>query len=206
MSPANEAKLDASMKRLGCFKPIVVREVVEEGVTVLQILGGEHRAQSAVRSGIDVPIINLGAIDDKKAKEISLADNARYGDDDAIKLATMLKEMGDVEELQDFLPYTADDYASIFQAADIDLSELDIDENFEATAKGEEAAEPPLTKVPKTHTIMRFKVPVGDAERLTELIARCQTTFGYTAADQLTNAGDALVHLMLTSTEPELDD
>lgn len=195
LTPENEAKLEASIKRFGFFRPVVVREVGGE----LEILGGEHRWQIAKKLGMKVPVMNLGAIDDTKAREIMLTDNARYGVDDTISLAEFLKEMGDTAALQDFLPYTETDIAEIFSSVDIALDDLEIEENFEQEAEKE--PEPPAAKAPKTHTIMRFKVSLRDAERLTALIASTQKKHGYTAADDLTNAGDALVHLLFDQFE-----
>src|SRR5437762_10365036 len=84
VSPDNEAKIDASNQRLGMFKPIIVRELPDG---TLQILGGAHRRESAIRLGWDqVPVFNVGPVSDKQAKEIGLADNARYGHDDTLAL------------------------------------------------------------------------------------------------------------------------
>lgn len=195
LTPENEAKLEASIKRFGFFRPVVVREVGGE----MEILGGEHRWIIAKKLGMKVPIMNLGAIDDQKAKEIMLTDNARYGVDDTISLAEFLKEMGDTASLQDFLPYTDTDIEEIFSSVDIALEDLEIAENFEREEEND--PEPPAAKAPKTHTIMRFKVSLRDAERLTALIASTQKKHGYTAADELTNAGDALVHLLVDQFE-----
>jgi hypothetical protein len=145
---------------------------------VLEIIGGEHRWIAAKKIGLkEIPVINLGPISDEKAKEISVIDNARYGTDDTLALADLLKSIGDVGDLQDFLPYAADDLASIFSSADIALDELDIDQDFE---KADISPEPPAAKAPKTHTIMRFKVSLKDAETLTKLIATTQKQHGPT--------------------------
>ncbi|WP_287333214.1 ParB/RepB/Spo0J family partition protein [Mesorhizobium sp.] len=207
MTPENEAKLEASLDRLGFFRPVIVRET-DQG---LQIIGGEHRWEIAKKKGLKVPIMNLGKIPDRKAKEIGIADNERYGVDDTIAFAEFLKEMGDTSDLQEFLPYTATDFAEIFSSVDIALDDLDIEENFENSKEKEQEA--PAAKAPKTHTIMRFKVPLGDAERITALIASTQKTHHLTGSDELTNAGDALVQLLLSSQAPagegasvELDD
>jgi len=208
MSPDSEGKLDNSIRRFGCFKPIVVREIrVDDEGVALEIIGGEHRAQSAVRVGLDrVPIMNLGPISDKEAKEISLADNARYGADDTLELAKLLKDLGDLDEIQSYLPYADADLTSIFSASDIALDELELDDAFEGNKEKEPEPEIPAIKAAKTHTIMRFKVPLSDAERITEMVTRIQTAHGYTAGDQLTNAGDALVHLLLTSDQSGAED
>lgn len=193
VSPENELKIRESIARNGMFKPIIVREV--EGVPGYEILGGEHRWEQAVELGAsEVPVANLGFISEKQAKEIGLIDNARYGADDTLSLSELLKEIGDVPELQSFLPYGQADIDAIFSASVIALDDLEIDESFEKPAETEDLA--PLPKPTKTHAQMRFKVPLADAERITALIAKTQKDYGYTTEDELTNAGDALVHLL----------
>lgn len=198
VTPENEAKLEASIKRFGFFRPLVVREIGEE----LEIIGGEHRWEYAKKHGLKVPVMNLGPISDQEAKEISIADNSRYGIDDTLAFAELLKELGDTGTLQEFLPYTETDFADIFSSVDIALDDLDIEENFEKDE--EDTSVEPAAKAPKTHTIMRFKIPLRDAERITALIASTQKQHGLTDADELTNAGDALVQLLLDqSTDAE---
>lgn len=189
LTPENEAKLEASIKRFGFFRPVVVREV--EGVR--EIVGGFHRWEIGKRLGMKIPVMNLGPITDQEAKEILLADNARYGMDDTLALAEFLKDLGS-DDFQDFLPYTETDVEDIFSSLNIALDDLDIEENFEKEAANDE--EPPLPKAPKTHTIMKFKVPLLDAEKITAMIAETQKHHGLTDSDQLTNAGDALVQLL----------
>ena len=193
VSPENEEKLAKSIELLGLFKPIVVRELYDEETdTSFEILGGEHRWQGAKFLGhIEIPIFNLGAIDDDKAKKIALADNARYGADDTIELAKLLESLGDAGDLQDFLPYSSADLSAIFSSVTIALDELDLPESYEEESA---APGPAPESAPKTHTIMRFKVPLGDAEKITELIVKVKKRQNFTSSDDLTNAGDALVH------------
>ncbi len=199
VSPENQAKLDAAVERMGMFKPIVVRELSEGSY---EILGGEHRRDSAVRVGLkQVPVISVGKIEDVRAKEISLADNARYGTDDMAELAGVLESLG-VEEhdISAFLPFTETDLQTIFTASDIDVDSLDFDDpDDSASDLPDETSE----KAPKTHTIMRFKVQIGDAERISEVIKRAQREQGLNGSDDLTNAGDALVHVLLGSINDE---
>ena len=192
VSPENERKRRASLERNGIFKPIIVRETKDGEY---EILGGQHRWEQAIELGLEtIPVFNLGEIDDNRAKEIGLADNARYGSDDTVELAELLKSLGDIEELQNFLPYGASDFDAIF-TANIALDELEIDEDLEVELETPEEIEP-VTKPTKTHTLMRFKVPIADAERITALIASTQKEYGFTKADELTNVGDALVQIL----------
>jgi ParB-like chromosome segregation protein Spo0J len=201
-SPENEARLEGSLDRFdGLFKPIIVREV--KGAAGYEILGGEHRWLIAKRKKLaKVPVWNLGHLADKMAKEISIADNARYGADDTLALSELFKDLGEsAEDIQSYLPYGDVDIQSIFSSTDIALDDLVLDDD------DEKSFEPEATpKLPKTHTLMRFKVAIEDAERLSELIARTQKTYGFTSSDQATNAGDALVHLLLNGGFEATDD
>lgn len=189
VSPENETKLDESMKRLGVFKPIICRELADGS---LEILGGEHRNDSAIRLGLsEIPVINLGRISDKRAKEVSLVDNGRYGADDTLSLAALLEDLGDVDELSSFMPYSDVDLTSIFASTSIALDELELPEN-EELPKGSLPE-----KAVQTHQVLRFKVPVQDAAELSALIEHIMKTQGFTTEDSLSNAGNALVHLLL---------
>lgn len=188
VSPDNETKLDESLKRFGIFKPILARQVGKE----LEILGGQHRWEAAKRLGIaTVPVINLGALDDATAKEIGLVDNGRYGVDDAEGLAGLLKNLGKPSELATFLPYSDKELEVIFKTDELDFDSLDIDgDDDEIELKPTEVSSGP------THQIMRFKLPVEDAEWVSSLISKVVKSQGLTDSDSLTNAGDALVHIL----------
>jgi ParB-like chromosome segregation protein Spo0J len=196
VTPQNEAKIEESLTRHGgFFKPIICRET-DAG---LEILGGQHRWEIAQRMGYtELPVYNLGRISDEKAKEISLIDNARYGADDTLALSELLKELGSADDLQAYLPYTDADLTAIFQSSNIALDDLELDDP-EIKIQGEpEIPDEKQAKAPKTHTIMRFKVSLADAEKITARIVEVQKDHGFTAADDLTNAGDALVHLIVS--------
>jgi len=201
VSPENETKLARSLAELGQFKPLVVRELPDAATdTQFEILGGEHRWGVAKNVGItEVTIFNLGVIDDTLAKKISLADNAKYGADDTLALAKLLAEIGSADEMQQILPYSDADISAIFSASDIALDELELPESYEEPDAGAEKPE----RVANTHTIMRFKVPLTDAERITEMVTRTLKKQGYTSSDELTNAGDALVHIMFAEREDD---
>jgi ParB family chromosome partitioning protein len=189
VSPENELKIEASIKRFGVFKPIIVRELSDG---TLEILGGKHRNDAAIRMGLsEVPVMSLGNIPDDKAKEIGLVDNGRYGEDDPLQLSELLKSLGsDSIELQSFLPLTDDDLHSIFATSSIALDELDLSDEDETLP------ELPTAPVVQTHQLMRFKVPVEDAAKLTAVIERTMKEQGFTEEDSFTNAGNALVYLL----------
>lgn len=185
MTPQNEEKLEKSIERLEMWKPIIVRTLGDDS---LEILGGEHRTQIAVKRGIDkVPVINLGKISDEKAKEISLADNGRYGTDDALKLSELFGTL-QVEQLSEFLPYSDRELEVLFDTK-IDFSSLELTDDDDAPVEKPES--PPV----KTHQVLRFKVPVEDAHVINDLIESIMKHQGFVDSDSLTNAGDALVYV-----------
>lgn len=194
MSLENEAKLAESLKRNSMYDAIIARELFDG---TYQILGGEHRTRVAKKIGIkELPVIVLKNIDDNKAKEISLTHNARYGSDDSLKLSDLLNSLDDANILSDIMPYSSIEIETLMSASKIDFDSLisldDLDDDLdEMDAK---------VSLPKTHTIMRFKVSIEDATSIEDLLKESIKVNGFTESDALTNAGDALVQCLLNST------
>lgn len=187
VSPENEAKIEESLRRNGFFKPVLTREL-EDGT--LEIIGGEHRWQAAKRLGYDtVPVINLGLITEERAKEVSLIDNGRYGHDDAYRLADLLGDLGNTDDLAAFLPYSSRELESIFTSVSISLDDLELPDDVESVSL-------PAEKPVQTHSIVRFKVPIEDVATITDLIEQTMRTQKFSEEDSLTNAGNALVHIV----------
>lgn len=187
--PADEAKLEASIARHGMFKPIVCRELPDGR---LQILGGHYRAAAAVRRGMaEVPVVNLGEVDEGRAREITLIDNGRYGRDDAVALADLIASLGDPAELASFLPYDTAELGAIAAATSVDLDTLGLDLEDAAAER-----EPPVPKAPKTHATMQFRVHLVEEPLVREAVEAVMRDQGFTASDQKSNAGDALVWIV----------
>jgi ParB-like chromosome segregation protein Spo0J len=191
-----EQRLRASITEFGLYKPILVRELSDSGA--LQILGGEHRWQIATDMGLTtVPVVNLGEIDDKKAKLLGLADNGQYGEDDASMLSRILKDIGE-EDVAMFLPYSDQDLAGMFAAADIDLDSLGFDDDEARVPLTPEAD----TRAKITHELMRLKVPVEDRERVQGFFDHIVNTRGLKAEeDSMVAAGMALVLIVNAARE-----
>lgn len=187
VSPEDAAKLDASIARHGLFKPVIIR-TLDDGTR--QILGGHYRVESALRLGLDaIPVVNLGQLSDDKAKEITVIDNGRYGQDDTLVLGELLDSLGDSETLSYFLPFDKAELEAITTSCKIDLDTLGLEEpDAEPVERAAKAA--------KTHQVMRFKVSVEDEKQITETFKAIMQAQDFTGSDQLTNAGDALVWLV----------
>ena len=186
VSPENEKKLEESLKRFGVYKPIVCRELNND---VLEIIGGEHRWKAAKRLGLKtVPVVNLGRVSNARAKEIMLVDNGRYGEDDTLKLAELLKDIGNTDEIMSFMPMSEEELETIFASSSIALDDLDSSDDDLPDLSS-------ITKKVQSHQIMRFKIPVEDCDSIQRMIEATMKTQGFTTEDSLSNAGNALVHL-----------
>lgn len=202
VSHENEEKLRASIERHGMFKPILVREISDPMLPgwpnelQFQCIGGWHRCEQAIELGYaEVPAINLGPIDDEKAKEISLADNARYGIDDTLKLSEILGDL-DTSMLENILPWSNRDIAALTASLSVDIDDLDLDEPVIPDADEDDRPED-RTKPTKTHQNLTFRNSINDAARIAALIKKTQEEQGFTSEDDKTNAGDALAYLLL---------
>lgn len=190
VSPENEAKLDASITRVGFVDPVLVRTLKDGS---LEILGGEHRTLSAIRLGLPkIPALNLGMIDDVRAKEIGLLDNSRYGTDDMMMLGELLQELGSVSELAEFLPISSNEMDAIISTTSIDMDDLEIPDDDD-----DAPSEPPMPeKKGPSHTLLKIKVPVADAERVIEFIENIVKEQGLMDDDSMAAAGMGLVWLV----------
>lgn len=201
VDPINQQKLEASLKMDGIKRPIVVRQLDNGDY---QIIGGQHRTEAAINLGWkEVPIINRGKISDAEAKRETLLDNYRYGSDNLDRLSALLSDpdIGDAASLLDTMPIDEEELAEYFShltSADIDL---DIDDALDDGSKKEADDEDEVLdlgagKPLKTHQIIRFRISVEDQAKLAELLKQTKIDHGYVASDDLTNDGDALIHLV----------
>lgn len=196
VSHENELKIQESLKRHGFFRPVVVRETDNLPRGEYQSLGGWHRVEQATDLGFEtVPVINLGPISDARAKEISLLDNARYGHDDALGLAQLVKDL-DGLDLAMVMPWAQSDLDGFTASLSVNVEDLDLDDAPLAPDDLDKVEQAP-TKEPKTHDILRFKVSLQDAARARAIVGGTMKAQGFSHADDLTNAGDALMHILL---------
>lgn len=188
----NQDKLEKSIATDGFYDAIKVRTLPDGS---LEILGGQHRCRAAIKLGFEkVPVINLGEIPDARAKLICLKDNANYGVEDPDLMRELLNsDIGTAEDLLSVLPIDADSLAAFFEH---DTTLEDFEAELEAPTVDDTAIDLPVTKAPKTHQILRFKIPIDDLDRVQERIERVQREQGLVDNDSLVNAGDALVWIL----------
>ena len=190
VGPEMEIRLEASIREFGFIKPVVCRKIDND---TLQIIGGEHRARKAVEMGLEsIPVVVLEGVSDKRAKAMGLADNGRYGQDDAGKLSAILSDLD--PGMLELLPFDDSDLAGIFSSASIDLDDLGLDDKLPDLddPKPEPAARPK-----PTHELMRFKVPIEDRERVEKFIQQVIKEKGFAAEeDSMISAGMALVEIV----------
>lgn len=199
VDPINQMKLEASIQKDGIKRPIVVR-TLEDGS--LEIIGGQHRTLAAISLGYDrVPVINRGKISDADAKRETLIDNFRYGSDDAMRFSALLQdpEIGSAEELLMTMPIDEEELAGYFAHLTAEKIEVEVDSilNDDEEEKGE-AIDLGAGTPTRTHQIIRFRVSVEDAAKIGEIVKKVRAEQGYMESDDMTNDGDALVHLLLS--------
>jgi len=189
VSPENMVKLKESVRRNGIFRPVVVREVDGN----FEVIAGEHTTRVSIELDMEeIDVYNLGPIDDRKAKEISIIDNQQYGVEDAYGLGNLLRELED--NPADFLPFSEQELSKIFKVSEINLDALELldeGDDFTSDFKPEET----LASKPIDSQIMRFKVPIQDAEFVQRCIEAIIKRQGFKQTDSLAAAGDALVYL-----------
>lgn len=191
----NFEKLKGSIEKLGFFKPILAREL--DGGQ-FEILGGEHRWRAAMEQGIStVPVISVGKISDLVAKQMSLVDNERYGEDDQVALQRLIEEIqSELDyQLSEIAPYDDELAATLARESAIDL------EMLEALSRGEEEpiekdSREKAERVGAEHQTMRFKVTFDASDRVTETIKSIIKEQAINTGNDMENAGEALVWLV----------
>ncbi|WP_200974030.1 ParB/RepB/Spo0J family partition protein [Klebsiella pneumoniae] len=191
----NFEKLKGSIEKLGFFKPILAREL--DGGQ-FEILGGEHRWRAAMEQGISaVPVISVGKISDLVAKQMSLVDNERYGEDDQVALQRLIEEIqSELDyQLSEIAPYDDELAATLARESAIDL------EMLEALSRGDEEpvekdSREKAERVGAEHQTMRFKVTFDASDRVTETIKSIIKEQAINTGNDLENAGEALVWLV----------
>lgn len=191
----NFEKLKGSIEKLGFFKPILAREL--DGGQ-FEILGGEHRWRAAMEQGIStVPVISVGKISDLVAKQMSLVDNERYGEDDQVALQRLIEEIqSELDyQLSEIAPYDDELAATLARESAIDLEMLD------ALSRGDEEpvekdSREKAERVGAEHQTMRFKVTFDASDRVTETIKSIIKEQAINTGNDMENAGEALVWLV----------
>ncbi len=191
----NFEKLKGSIEKLGFFKPILAREL--DGGQ-FEILGGEHRWRAAMEQGIStVPVISVGKISDLVAKQMSLVDNERYGEDDQVALQRLIEEIqSELDyQLSEIAPYDDELAATLARESAIDL------EMLEALSRGDEEpiekdSREKAERVGAEHQTMRFRVTFDASDRVTETIKSIIKEQAINTGNDMENAGEALVWLV----------
>lgn len=191
VTPGNMDKLKKSMSLLGSFKPVIVRDMGD----FFQILGGEHRWQAAVEMGWKtLPVANLGSLSEVDAKQVSVLDNERYGEDDAVSFQRLL------EDIQSDLEYDFGDIAPFSDDLDAILP-VSLTTSFEELERLGEPEEPVIEreraeKTGALHQTMRFKVGFDVAAGVSGVIERVIKEQDIRTGNPMEDAGEALVWLV----------
>lgn len=193
VSEENMAKLRNSISRLDHFRPVIVREDNDQ----LQVIAGWHRTLIARETNSDIPIINLGQVDDQQAREITLADNSRYGSNDPELFTEVMRSMEiPLDDLADFIPGQISDLDFDMDQSSIDLDTLGLED---------EDTKADQTRSAPTHKTLKFRVPIADAHVVEDEIDRVIDEQGFgdeTSAQEA--AGNALVWVFINNNQSQM--
>ncbi|KMJ44971.1 hypothetical protein AB204_11545 [Xenorhabdus khoisanae] len=197
----NMDKLRESLTRLGLFKPIIVREVRDK----YEILGGEHRWRAAVELGMPtVMIANLGEISDSTAKQISVIDNERYGEDDADSFTRLLEEIqtdlsysfADLAPVDDILKDVMPTISTEAAFRELEALSTEMGANTEMDESGSELLRERAERAEvSSHQTMRFKVTTDAAEMIEAVIAAVIRDENIKTGNKMEDAGEALLFI-----------
>jgi hypothetical protein len=172
----NFEKLKKSLQTLGSFKPVLVRET-DLGY---EILGGYHRTEAAKELGIPlIPILNLGEISDDRAKEISLIDNSRYGEDDSEALIKLLDSF-ETDLLEDILP---------------EINAVEIPDTSDALAQLTEELKQ-TKEIESDFKVLKFRLENDKAEEIEAILSKVASEKNIRYPDGYANFSEALYTFM----------
>jgi len=121
---ATFTKLVESVRRNGFVQPPIVR-TLNGGY---EIINGEHRFHAAQSLGMTkMPVIDLGTVDDLKAKQLSIILNELSGNPDQVRLAELLRDIHTqvpMSDLTTVMPYTERELTMLTEAVDFSFDHL----------------------------------------------------------------------------------
>ncbi len=155
-------KAVASIRQFGFVDPITCR-TLNPGY---EIIDGEHRWLAARQEGLsDVPIFDLGVVDDDTAIQLTVVLNETRGTVDPRKLGVLLRDLASrnsKEKLLAALPYSREAFDRLSGMASLDLSSF-----------GGPPIRPTVER-PSRWVERTYRMPQDAAEVLDRAIARVQ--------------------------------
>jgi hypothetical protein len=147
----------ASIQRFGFVDPILVRKLDDW----FEIIDGEHRLRACRQLGItEIPIIDLGDVDDDDAKQLTIVLNETRGRAQPDLLRSLISDLAKrhpVEELLAVLPYTPEQF-----------------EAFRRPFDWKDVEERKPMAVETDWVLRSYRLPKAAAEVLDEAIRRVQ--------------------------------
>lgn len=156
------AKLLNSIRRFGFVEPLIVRRVPkQEGY---ELINGEHRFNAARELRLaELPIIDLGELDDAQAKQLAIILNELGGSPDEVRLADLLREINvDVTaaDMTAVLPYGQRELDMMLQSVDFSFANLSTQDSRSPADAAQE--QPPEEGAPTNpadeHTLNRRRI------------------------------------------------
>ncbi len=135
MTPALLAKERESLTRFGMVKPPLVWEPITGHYIIID---GEHRYSVLKDAGeTEITVRNLGKIELKEAKQLTILLNEIRGEPDYTKLTSLFGSLDSltVEDISKILPYSAEEVTAMVDSAGFDWGEYDFSREPEEPKK-----------------------------------------------------------------------
>jgi ParB-like chromosome segregation protein Spo0J len=166
MSQAMYEKALESIRRFGFIDPVTVRDI---GDDMFEAIDGEHRVRAARELRIrQIPIWDLGRVDDDDARELTIVLNETRGTPDRAKLAALLQDLAKRREevqMRTLLPFDRQHFDDLIERRGVDWAALE--------EKREEAK-----KAGPRWTERVYRMPVEAAEVIDQAIKTVQAEDG----------------------------
>lgn len=124
-------KLVENVREFGFVEPVIVRSL-EGGQK--EIINGEHRYHGALQLGMtEISIVDLGVVDDARAKQLTITLNELGGKPDQVRLAELLRDIHaaegvSLEDLERLMPYSGKELDMLITAVDFSFANLSTDD------------------------------------------------------------------------------
>jgi len=160
-----------SIKKHGFIAPIIVREL-DNGT--LEIVDGEHRYKAALKLGSDkIAVNNLGKIDIKDSKALTVIMNEVRGKADTFKMGELIKDLNNsfgMDFILDSMPMTEIEINNMLGNASIDWDAVTPD-----STNSSDSTNNPAPPKDAEHSTLSFHVPAYIAEQFNEQLQRFKT-------------------------------
>ncbi len=161
-TPAVFQKVVESIRRYGFSDPVVVRELGTTPHALYEVINGEHRWRAAIELGMkEIPVFNLGKVEDVRAKQLCITLNELGGTSDEVRLAELLREITldqPVASIEQVMPFSSNEMKQLLDSVDFSFSKASKEDTRDKTTEVKKTRPP---KAPTGPQVTRLRVLIA---------------------------------------------